>query len=347
MRPPGLCSIRPNGGRGRSPPVPKPSPRGRGRAQDPTVTVSASFPSRTACDHAGKRRRRSAHTRKRIGTFRNRGLDAQVVGCACVGGKPRTSHEDPFGNIIRMTGTGTIAKDNPFRFSTKRTDDTTDLVLYEFRGYSPSLGRWISRDPLTDLATLRREEESNEEDANRLMEESLKPAMVMANNDPVNGFDRLGMDADITWNPSPRSCGSGERIAFYQVGYGGLGPYSAPFVDDGTVGFFATGTGSPEYPNFGRPENFEDTPGGLTGPVRFITCAVCTEPCCAHDLGRFQSSHRFLRVIACKSWRKGDTGPLDRFPDATVQQVAKWNSALTAKYPNWNRDCYTATHKPK
>ena len=47
-----------------------------------------------------------------------------------------------------MTGTGTIAKDNPFRFSTKRTDDTTDLVLYEYRAYSPSLGRWPSRDPL-------------------------------------------------------------------------------------------------------------------------------------------------------------------------------------------------------
>ena len=49
---------------------------------------------------------------------------------------------DPFGNIIRMTGTGTIAKDNPFRFSTKRTDETTDLVLYEYRPYSPTLGRW-------------------------------------------------------------------------------------------------------------------------------------------------------------------------------------------------------------
>jgi RHS repeat-associated protein len=47
-----------------------------------------------------------------------------------------------------MTGTGTIPKDNPFRFSTKRTDDNTDLVLYEYRPYIPSLGRWPSRDPL-------------------------------------------------------------------------------------------------------------------------------------------------------------------------------------------------------
>jgi RHS repeat-associated protein len=53
---------------------------------------------------------------------------------------------DPFGNIIRITGT--IARDNPFRFSTQRTDDTTDLVLYEYRAYSPSLGRWPNRDPI-------------------------------------------------------------------------------------------------------------------------------------------------------------------------------------------------------
>jgi RHS repeat-associated protein len=49
-----------------------------------------------------------------------------------------------------MTGTGTIAKDNPFRFSTKRTDDTTDLVLYEYRAYSPSMGRWPNRDPIEE-----------------------------------------------------------------------------------------------------------------------------------------------------------------------------------------------------
>jgi RHS repeat-associated protein len=66
----------------------------------------------------------------------------------CVGASSRTSHEDPFGNTIRITGT--IAKDNPFRFSTKRTDDNTDLVLYEYRQYSPSLGRWISRDPIEE-----------------------------------------------------------------------------------------------------------------------------------------------------------------------------------------------------
>ena len=55
----------------------------------------------------------------------------------------------PFGEVICITGpsTGSMAKSNPFRFSTKYADDETDLVYYGNRYYSPSLGRWISRDP--------------------------------------------------------------------------------------------------------------------------------------------------------------------------------------------------------
>jgi len=52
----------------------------------------------------------------------------------------------PFGEPIRITGP--VAALNPFRFSTKRTDNTTDLVLYEYRVYSPTLSRWPNRDPL-------------------------------------------------------------------------------------------------------------------------------------------------------------------------------------------------------
>ncbi|NMC81661.1 MAG: RHS repeat-associated core domain-containing protein, partial [Armatimonadetes bacterium] len=52
----------------------------------------------------------------------------------------------PFGETIRATGA--MAKENPFRFSTKRTDNTTDFVLYEYRLYSPGMGRWLSRDPI-------------------------------------------------------------------------------------------------------------------------------------------------------------------------------------------------------
>ena len=52
----------------------------------------------------------------------------------------------PFGEPIRISGPATNL--NPFRFSTKRTDSTTDLDIYEYRVYSPTLGRWINRDPI-------------------------------------------------------------------------------------------------------------------------------------------------------------------------------------------------------
>jgi len=55
----------------------------------------------------------------------------------------------PFAEPVRATGPAAAL--NPFRFSTKRTDPTTDLVLYEYRAYSPALGRWLSRDPIGEL----------------------------------------------------------------------------------------------------------------------------------------------------------------------------------------------------
>ncbi len=55
---------------------------------------------------------------------------------------------DPFGRIIRSTGDA--AEDNPFRFSTKYTDDESGLVYYGYRFYDPELGRWPSRDPLEE-----------------------------------------------------------------------------------------------------------------------------------------------------------------------------------------------------
>jgi len=50
----------------------------------------------------------------------------------------------PFGEPLRLTGAA--AGSNPFRFSTKRTEDGTGLVLYEHRAYSPALGKWLNRD---------------------------------------------------------------------------------------------------------------------------------------------------------------------------------------------------------
>ncbi|MDW8345262.1 MAG: RHS repeat-associated core domain-containing protein [Verrucomicrobiae bacterium] len=52
----------------------------------------------------------------------------------------------PFGEPIRTTGP--LARANPFRFSTKYTDPETGLLYYGYRYYSPTFGRWLSRDPI-------------------------------------------------------------------------------------------------------------------------------------------------------------------------------------------------------
>jgi RHS repeat-associated protein len=52
----------------------------------------------------------------------------------------------PFGEMLRMTGT--MAKANPLRFSTQYADDITSGLMYLFRDYAPTLGRWLSRDPI-------------------------------------------------------------------------------------------------------------------------------------------------------------------------------------------------------
>jgi RHS repeat-associated protein len=78
---------------------------------------------------------------------------------------------EPFGATIRMTGT--VAKDNAFRFSTKRAEDTTGIILYEFRPYSPVLGRWANRDPIGEKG-------------------GMNP-YAFCLNDPHQRFDRLGL----------------------------------------------------------------------------------------------------------------------------------------------------------
>jgi len=55
----------------------------------------------------------------------------------------------PFGELLRATGP--MAKPNPFRFSTKYSDDDTDLVYYSpGRFYSPPWGGWLNRDPIEE-----------------------------------------------------------------------------------------------------------------------------------------------------------------------------------------------------
>jgi len=51
----------------------------------------------------------------------------------------------PFGKITQSSGT--MASDFDYRFSSEVFDTESGLSYYNYRYYSPELGRWLSRDP--------------------------------------------------------------------------------------------------------------------------------------------------------------------------------------------------------
>ena len=64
----------------------------------------------------------------------------------------------PFGAVTRTHGDSSASFDivslNPFRFSSEYYDSELDLVYYNYRHYSPSLGRFLSRDPIAEQGGL-------------------------------------------------------------------------------------------------------------------------------------------------------------------------------------------------
>ena len=64
----------------------------------------------------------------------------------------------PFGGITYTSKNTPYTIDliaaNPFRFSSEFYDPELDLIYYNYRHYSPSLGRWLSRDPIEEKGGL-------------------------------------------------------------------------------------------------------------------------------------------------------------------------------------------------
>lgn len=137
------------------------------------------------------------------------------------GERAATYEYDPFGSVLRAEGIYATA--NPFRFSTKFTDLETGLAYYGLRYYSPSLGRFINRDPIDEGGG-----------AN---------LYAYCSNDGINAWDFLGMWEDDTqfWrhiNPRvPRADPRTARILGYAWGgaLGGMvlvaaGPVALPVI---------------------------------------------------------------------------------------------------------------------
>ena len=80
----------------------------------------------------------------------------------------------PFGEMLRAEVSDTTVADNPFRHATKFSDLESGLVYYGLRYYSPSLGRFINRDPIGEAGGVN--------------------LYAFVGNDPGNRWDYLGLD---------------------------------------------------------------------------------------------------------------------------------------------------------
>ncbi len=60
----------------------------------------------------------------------------------------------PFGNVSAGTPSGTAVPANPLQWSSEIYDSELDLVYYNYRHYSPALGRFLSRDPIEERGGL-------------------------------------------------------------------------------------------------------------------------------------------------------------------------------------------------
>ena len=78
---------------------------------------------------------------------------------------------DAWGQTLEAVGPR--ASENPYRFSTKEVHAASGLIDFGLRFYSPSMGRWINRDPLG--------------------EEGGVNLYAMVGNDPINGVDEYGL----------------------------------------------------------------------------------------------------------------------------------------------------------
>ena len=89
-------------------------------------------------------------------------------------GKAYAQYEySPYGQLL--TATGSYADTNPIRFSTKYTDEETQLAYFGYRYYNSDTGRWLNRDPMEEKGGIN--------------------LYMYINNIPIFGIDFLGMRA--------------------------------------------------------------------------------------------------------------------------------------------------------
>jgi RHS repeat-associated protein len=181
---------------------------------------------------------------------------------------------DPFGNLVRLTGSAASA--NPIRFSTQLADDTRNTSKYLYRDFQSALGRWTTRDPIE--------------------ERGARNLYAFALNQPVSQIDLLGLSCclciDVSMLP-PSSTPTGIFIPGTPTSRILVGihvPYTitvlgngcvCELADSGSVGWSVSPPPPPPNPgsgtrNFGGPNdthtiacaNGADHPGlDMTAPA--------------------------------------------------------------------------------
>ncbi len=115
------------------------------------------------------------------------------------GGLSASYEYGPFGEALRSAGV--MAKLNPIRFSSKYCDDETGLLYYGYRYYSPTGGRWMSRDPIEEqgggnLYRFTNNSPSNELDVLGLFPGSPGHGDVVSPDDAAKFINDAQMEAD-------------------------------------------------------------------------------------------------------------------------------------------------------
>ena len=116
---------------------------------------------------------------------------------------------DGFGNALEVSGSSAI--ENEHRFSTKELHAPSGLYYYGFRFYSPTLGRWINRDPIREVGGVN--------------------LYQMTGNNPINFVDLRGLaERPKSWGPDKIAIVFNAFIPTYTA--------NAPGLNNGITGSF-------------------------------------------------------------------------------------------------------------
>ncbi len=133
----------------------------------------------------------------------------------------------PFGETLRREGD--YAATNPFRSATKYTDDESGLVYYGTRYYSPSLGRFLNRDSISEAGGVN--------------------LYAFVGNNPTNAWDYLGMDGGFMTFEGNFDINGNWRVRAYDDGPSGWEIEQAKISAAGNIGWmsYAEQTGAAAF----------------------------------------------------------------------------------------------------